>query len=167
MSVRISLHTRSCAAVSAKGQRRAQAAHEAPGRIHGEAAAAALALAADGEPELEQEEIVEDEPPPRRRLVRFASRENARRRWPGAAAPAPSPRARVGQRIVETVGPAVDQALHQPPERPLGQPFGQRIDGHEAARVERLVFAVLDDLVVLHEHLQRPAAVAAGPCRGR
>src|SRR5207249_9283338 len=41
----------------------------------------------------------------------------------------------------------------------LGQTLGGGIDGDEAARVQRLVRALLDQLVVLDLHLERPAAI--------
>ena len=67
---------------------------EGPGRVHAEAALAPFALAADGETELEEEEVVEDEAAPGGgplglALGEVAGLERARQRLK----PAPGPRA--------------------------------------------------------------------------
>jgi hypothetical protein len=45
----------------------------------------------------------------------------------------------------------------------LAEPFGERVDGDEAAHVDPLVLFVLDDLEIGVEHLDRPAAKVTDP----
>ena len=141
------------------GQRRAQTAHEGTGRVHGEAAAAALAVAADRQPDFEQKEVVEDEPAASRGMLLLRLRKMRASDRPGQRQQGAAGADALRQRIAELVGPAVHEALHEPPERPLGQPLGQRVDRNQTSRVEHLVRAILDELIVLHHHLERPAAV--------
>src|SRR6185295_17288115 len=64
---------------------------------------------------------------------------------------------RLRQRLWQGGRMRVDQALEQGSERPLGEPAGERIHRHQPPGVDRLVLGVLDDLVVVHAHLERAA----------
>jgi len=83
-----------------------------------------------------------------------------RDRQPAGDGRSPGQRARgVGQDLGDLAGELVHDAPHERAQRALPEPLGERVDGHEAARVQALVLAALDDLPVrLLEHDRAPVA---------
>ncbi len=151
-------------------QRGEQPPRQRAGWIHGEAGLSPLPLPADGEPQLQQQELVVDQPTARRRVVRLALREVAGPERDAQDLEMVARPQRVRERILEPVDIGVDQPLHQAPHRARGEPAGEAVDRHQPSGVERLVAGlagavaalVLDDLEVLDLHLQRARAIALG-----
>ena len=69
---------------------------------------------------------------------------------------------RLRQRLWQSGRMRIDQALEQGSERPLREPAGERIHRHQPPGMDRLVLGVLDDLVVIHAHLERAAPAIGG-----
>ena len=138
-------------------ERGTQPARQLAGRVEREPGAAALAVAANGEPHLEQEEVVEHEPSPPVRLLGVGGGEVAdpQRFADGQKPPARQHRGR--QRLGHRRRVRIHQALLQDAKGPLVEAGRARVHGDEAAGVERLVFGVLDDLVIVHAHLEGAA----------
>src|SRR5262249_23419779 len=65
-----------------------------------------------------------------------------------------------GERLLDEVAVRVEEPLDEGAEWALGEPLREAVDGDEAARVQRVVLALLGDLVVFRLHLERAAAVA-------
>ena len=144
------------------GERERQGFAQPPGqdalRIHAEAPLAALALSADGEAELEQEEVVEDEAPASRFLLggRLGKVTGLERRRDVEEAAPPANSLREG--LLDEVAVSVEESLDEGSQRALREPLGEAIDRNEAAGVKIVVLPFLRDLVVLRLDLQQSAA---------
>ena len=151
-------------ALLCRRQRERQALPEArrqrPARLHRDAARPGRARAEDGEPELEQQEVVEDEPPQGALALRLGrGKVRAPHRLPQRREPASRPH-RLGQRLLDLAPELLEDLPHQPPQRPLRQPFRRRVDGHQPAGVQVLVLAALDQLPVLRGDRELVAVAA-------
>ena len=131
-------------------QARAQALHERARRIERDALRARGARAQDGEPELQQQEVLEGQPPMRRRQLRLALGEvHAHERLGDGRQPATLARG-LGQRLADIGRIALHELVHQRAQRALVQALGGRVDGHQRAGVDRLVVVGFHELPVLH-----------------
>ena len=129
-------------------QRGAEPADQLAPRLHRDPARARRVGAEDREAELEQEEVVEGEAAPRGGEARVGLREvEVVKRLRERHEPAPQPD-RFGQNLGHLPGERVHEAPHERAQRPLRQPLRERVDRHEPARVQAVVLAALDDLVV-------------------
>ena len=121
------------------GERERQGLAQPPGQralgLHAEAALAALALAANGEAELEQEEVIEDEAPARRFLLggRLGKMTGLERRRDVEEPPPPANSLR--KRLLNEVAVAVEEPLDEGAERALREPLREAVDRNEAAGV--------------------------------
>ena len=60
------------------------------------------------------------------------------------------------ERLLDEVAVAVEEPFDEGAQRPLREPLGEAVHGHEATGVQRIVLALLGNLVVLHLDLERP-----------
>ncbi len=128
----------------------AQARDERSSRPHREAPGSRRPRAQDGEPELEQQEVVEGEPAHRALTLGVGGREMRlphrlrQRRQPATHARG------LGQRLLDGGAELLDHLPHQATQRALRQSFGRGVHRHETAGVQVLVVAALHQLPVLH-----------------
>ena len=162
---RISSHTRSCAPVSAQGSAPRSRAHEIAARDSARCPRSRVVRERRiARPSCSSEEVLEGQAAVGRvervlalREVRAAERLGQRRE---AAA---RRRTALGQRLGDVAGEGLDEAPHERPERPLRQPLGRRVDGHEPPAWSRSSSPELDQLPVLNLEADL-ARGSAAPC---
>jgi hypothetical protein len=94
-----------------------------------------LALPADGEPELQQEEVIENHAAASGMQLGVALGEMPRLDRARERLETPPRQDRRRQRLFHRIGVILDELLHQAPHRPLRQAAGEAVDRHQPAHV--------------------------------
>jgi len=149
-----------------RGEREGEARHERPHgvAVHGVAVPLVDLLQpppAHQHAQLEDEQLVEREPPPRRLGLGQGGREvEGPQRPPPRQQPVPAARL-LGQELRHLLPAGGQRVVHDGAEHAGREPLRGGVDGDDAARVQRVVGVAGEDLELLHRHHQRAEALHA------